>query len=161
MNKVSPEHEADGMERRNERRRRVLFFGKLSDETGTRVVECGISNVSAAGAQVRLYAEHSLPDQVYLIDAKTSSAHWAEIIWRRGLRWGLSFAETYDLEKDVPEKQKFLKRILVETKLRQIEVLEGKGFTLDEALDAVGATRTLLERWRRDSLLRPQKSSGA
>jgi hypothetical protein len=154
MNKLSPEHEVDQDDRRNEPRRRVLFFGKLSDPTGAQIVECAISNVSAKGAQVRLFAEHSFPDQVFLIDAKTNLAHLAEIVWRRGNRWGLNFTETHDLEKDAPANLQFLKRLLIETKLRQIELLEGKGFSLDEALDAIGGTRTLYERWRRESLLR-------
>jgi hypothetical protein len=154
MNELSPERELE--ERRNERRRRVLFFGKISDATGAQVAECAISNVSPKGAQVRLYADHSFPDRVYLIDAKTQSAHLADVIWRRGERWGLSFVETYDLEKAVPERLKFLKRLFIDTKLRQIEVLEGKGFTLEEALDAIGTARAVYERWRRESLLREQ-----
>jgi hypothetical protein len=154
MKEPSLEHEAAGEDRRHARRRRVLLFGKLSDATGSHVAECAISNVSPSGAQVKMYTDDSFVDQVYLIDTKTHSAHWGEIIWRRGQRWGLRFAETYDLDQDVPQKLKFLKRLFVETKLRQIELLEGRGFTLDEALDAVGATRTHYERWRRDNLLK-------
>jgi hypothetical protein len=154
LKEVIRDDEPDGEDRRNERRRRVLLFGKLSDSTGAHVAECAISNVSPAGAQVRLYTDDSFPDHVYLIDAKTHSAHWAEVIWRRGQRWGLNFAETYDLDQDVPPRLKFLQRLLVETKLHQVELLEARGFTLEEALDAIGTTRTLYERWRRDSLLR-------
>jgi hypothetical protein len=156
MNELSPEHELDREDRRNERRRRVLLFGKLSDATGVDVVECAISNLSKTGAQVRLYTDHSFGDSTFLIDAKTSSAHLAKIIWRQGLRWGLRFTETYDLQKDIPAKLAFLKRLLIETKLRQVGLLEGKGFTLDEALDAIGATRTDYERWRRESFLREE-----
>jgi hypothetical protein len=134
----------------------VLFFGKISDATGAKVADCAISNVSPKGAQVRLYADHSFPNRVYLIDAKTQSAHLAQVIWRRRERWGLRFVETLDLEKAVPTNLKFLKRLFIDSKLRQIEVLEGKGFTLEEALDAIGTTRTDYERWRRESLLREQ-----
>lgn len=154
MNETSPEHGGDsGEERRNERRRRVLLFGKLSDATGAQVAECAVSNLSPAGAQVRLDTEHSFPSYVYLIDAKTHSAHLAEIIWHRGHRLGLSFRETFDLDKEIPDRLSFLKTLLIEAKLRQVELLEAKGFTLDEALEAIGATRTAYERWRRDVIL--------
>jgi len=150
MSKVAPiSGTGSSEERRNERRRRVLLFGRLSDLTGAKTVECAISNVSPTGAQVRLYAEHALGERVYLIDAKTHSAHLAAIIWRRGDRLGLHFIETYDLEREIPERIAFLKGLFIETKLRQIALLEAKGFTREEALEAIGATLMLFERWRR------------
>jgi hypothetical protein len=142
-----------GEERRYERRRRVLLFGRVSDATGGEVGYCAISNLSAAGAQVRLYTEGSFPSHVYLIDAKTHSAHLSEIMWQRADRLGLSFRERFDLDNEVPERLSFLKTLLIETKLRQVEMLEAKGFTLDEALEAIGAARATYERWRRESLL--------
>jgi hypothetical protein len=154
MTSLSPVSGADsGEERRNERRRRVLLFGKVSDATGAHVAECAISNLSAIGAQIRLYGEHTPPSHVYLIDAKTHSAHLSEVIWRRGDRVGLSFLTTFDLDKEIPERLHFLKTLLIATKLRQVELLEGKGFTLDESLEAISATRTAYERWRREVLL--------
>jgi hypothetical protein len=154
MTKISPERGEDsGEERRNERRRRVLLFGKISDPTGAQVAECAISNLSPIGAQIRLYGEYLPPSQVYLIDAKTLSAHLSEVIWHRSDRLGLSFRTTLDLEKEIPERLHFLKTLLIATKLRQVELLEGKGFTLDESLEAIGATRTTYERWRREVLL--------
>src|SRR5262245_21319908 len=107
MNRLSPEYELDRDDRRNERRRRVLSFGKLSEKTGAQLVECAISNVSAHGAEIRLYTDYSFPDHVFLIDAKMNLAHSAEIVWRRGQRWGLNFAETHDLEKYVPANLQF------------------------------------------------------
>lgn len=153
MSEHLQEQSVSSEERRNERRRRVLLFGKLSDATGTQVGDCAISNLSAAGAQIRLYTEDSFPSHVYLIDAKTHSAHHAEIIWQRADRLGLSFRETYDLNKEIPGRLSFLKTLLIETKLRQVEMLEAKGFTLEEALEAISATRTAYERWRRETLV--------
>jgi PilZ domain len=153
MTKLSLVSTDSGEERRNERRRRVLFFGKVADATGAEVAECAISNLSAIGAQLRLYGDYAPPSQVYLIDAKTHSAHLSEVIWHRGDRLGLSFRTTFDLEKEIPERLHFLKTLLIATKLRQVELLEGKGFSLDEALEAIGATRTAYERWRREHLL--------
>jgi len=154
MSELLQEHGGkSGEERRNERRRRVLLFGRVSDATGAQIGECAISNLSAAGAQVRLYTEDSFPSHIYLIDAKTHSAHLSEIIWQRADRLGLSFRETYDLDKEIPDRLSFLKTLLIDTKLRQVEMLEAKGFTLDEALEAIGATRTTYERWRREGLL--------
>lgn len=145
-----------GEERRGERRRRVLLFGRLADATGAQVADCAITNLSATGAQVRLYTEQSLPHLVYLLEAKTHAAHLSEIVWQRDGRLGLRFRETHDLDKEVPHRLSFLKALLIEAKLKQVDMLEAKGFTLDEALEAIGTTRTLYERWRREELLHEQ-----
>jgi hypothetical protein len=142
-----------GEEHRAERRRRVLLFGRLSDATGAHLADCAISNLSATGAQVRLDAPESVPSLVYLIDPRTHTAHLCLVIWRRDDRLGLRFNNTFDLDKEIDERLHFLKTQLVEAKLKQVEILEAKGFTLDEALEAVGATRTTYERWRREELL--------
>jgi len=148
------EHSGDGdEERRIERRRRVLFFGRILDATGTHLTDCAITNLSSTGVQVRLYAARTLPSQVYLIDPKTHAAHLCEIVWQRGDRLGLHFRETFDLEQEIDKGLHFLKTQLIEAKLKQVYLLEAKGFTLDQALEAIGATRTTYERWRREELL--------
>ena len=147
---------ANGEERRVERRRRVLLFGRLSDATGAKLTDCAISNLSLSGAQVRPYTEKSFPRLVYLLEAKTHTAHLAEIVWQRDGRLGLSFRETFDLDGDIPDRLSFLKELLIDMKLKQVEMLEAKGFTLEEALEAIGATRTTYERWRRGEMLHEQ-----
>lgn len=140
-------------ERRGARRRRVLLFGRISDATGAQIAECAISNLSLTGAQIRLYTEQSFPSLVYLLNSKTHAAHLSEIVWHSDGRMGLDFRETFDLDGDIPDRLSFLKTLLIDTKLRQVELLEAKGFTLNEALEAIGASRTSYERWRRESLL--------
>lgn len=131
----------------------MLFFGRISDATGAQVADCAISNLSPTGAQVRLYAERTLPRLVYLIEPKTHAAYLCQVVWQRDDRVGLSFRNTFDLDKEIDERLHFLKTLLIETKLKQVDLLEAKGFTLDEALQAIGATRTTYERWRREELL--------
>ena len=143
-------------ERRGGRRRRVLFFGRISDATGASLADCAITNLSSTGAQVRLHAARTLPRLVYLIDPKTHAAHLCEVVWKRGDRLGLRFHNTFDLDKELDERLHFLKTLLIETKLKQVELLEAKGFTLDQALEAIGATRTTYERWLREELLHEQ-----
>jgi hypothetical protein len=150
---------SDGEERRVERRRRVLFFGRLSDATGGQVADCAISNLSPTGAQVRLYTERTLPRLVYLIEPKTHAAYLCQVVWQRDDRAGLNFRNTFDLDKEIDERLHFLKTLLIETKLKQVDLLEAKGFTLDEALEAIGATRTTYERWRREELLHEETRS--
>jgi hypothetical protein len=140
-------------ERRGERRRRVLFFGRIADETGATLTDCAITNLSSTGAQVRLYAARTLPRLVYLIDPKTHAAHLSQVVWRRDDRLGLHFHNTFDLDKELDERLHFLKTLLIETKLKQVELLETKGFSLEQALEAIGATRTTYDRWRREELL--------
>ena len=142
-----------GDERRGGRRRRVLFFGRIADATGALIADCAISNLSTTGAQIRLHGGQKPPKLVYLIEPKTHIAYLCEVVWRRDGRLGLRFHNTFDLDKDIDERLHFLKTMLIEAKLRQVELLEAKGFTLDEAIEAIGATRTTYERWRREELL--------
>ena len=154
MTTALQEHSEGGIEeRRTERRRRVLFFGRISDATGAQVADCAISNLSPTGAQVRLYAERTLPTLVYLIEPKTHAAYLCQVMWQRADRVGLCIRHTLDLDIEIDERLHFLKTLLIETKLKQVELLEAKGFSLDEALEAIGATRTVYERWRREELL--------
>lgn len=154
MTKILREQGEDGGdERRVERRRRVLFFGRISDATGGQVADCAISNLSSTGAQVRLYAERTMPKLVYLIEPKTHAAYLCQVMWQREDRAGLHFRNTFDLDGEIDERLHFLKTLLIETKLKQVELLEAKGFTLDEALEAIGAKRSTYERWRREELL--------
>ena len=159
MSEVPQYAEGSSEERRGERRRRVLLFGRISDATGSQTAECAISNLSVSGAQVRLYVDQSFPSLIYLLNAKTHTAHLSEIVWHGEGRMGLCFRETYDLEKDIPERLNFLKTLLVNTKLRQVELLEAKGFSLAEAIDAIGATRIAYERWRREALIHEETRS--
>jgi hypothetical protein len=153
MTTTLQEQSEDGSERRAERRRRVLFYGRISDATGAQVGDCAISNLSATGAQIRLCAERTPPTLIYLIEPKTHIAYLCQVVWQRGDRVGLNFRNTFDLDKEIDERLHFLKTLLIETKLKQVDLLEAKGFTLDEALETIGATRTTYERWRREVLL--------
>jgi hypothetical protein len=154
MTTTLQERSADsGEERRAARRRRVLLFGRISDATGATLADCAISNLSSTGAQVRLYAARTLPRLVYLIDPKTNTAHLCEVTWQRDDRLGLCFQNTLDLDKEIDQRLRFLKTLLIEAKLKQVKLLEAKGFSLDHALEAIGATRTAYERWRREELL--------
>jgi hypothetical protein len=147
------DHDVSGEERRGERRRRVLFFGRVSDATGAQLADCAISNLSATGAQIRLHGERKLPRLIYLIEPKTHTAYLCQVVWQRADRAGLCFQNTLDLDREIDERLHFLKRMLIETKLKQVELLEAKGFSLDDALEAIGATRIAYERWRREELL--------
>jgi hypothetical protein len=154
MTTTLQERTKDGSEeRRIERRRRVLFFGRISDATGVTLADCAISNLSSTGAQVRLHVARALPRLVYLIDPKTHTAHLCQVVWQRDDKRGLYFHNTFDLDKEIDERLHFLKTLLIEAKLKQVELLEAKGFALDQALEAIGATRTTYERWRREELL--------
>ena len=157
MSDASQEHDPDGgQERRNELRRRVLLLGTIADLASTPLAECTIRGLSDTGAQIRLRTDEPLPGAFYLVDAKHHRAHRAETVWRDDDLMGVKFRETVDLDGAIPLRLKFLKRLLGGAKLRQIEVLEAKGFALDDALAATGTTRPVYESWRRDGLLREE-----
>jgi hypothetical protein len=154
MSETYAEQSCDtGNERRMTRRRRVLLGGHIADPTGAWSAECTISNVSDGGAQIRIQPSDTPPDNVYLIDLKTHYAHLSRIAWQANDRVGLSFRETLDLETELPERLTFLKTMLIEAKLKQVEQLQHKGTSLEDALSATGVTRLGYDRWRRDRLI--------
>jgi hypothetical protein len=154
MSETYAEQSCDtGTERRMTRRRRVLLGGHVADLAGAWAAECTISNVSEGGAQIRVQPCGSLPNDVYLIDLKTHYAHLSRIAWQANDRIGLSFRESLDLETELPERLTFLKAMLIEAKLKQVEQLQRKGISLEDALSATGVTRLGYDRWRRELLI--------
>ena len=82
--------------RRTQARRRVLLTGKIVQDDGA-VRDCAIRNLSEQGAQVRVGDTHWLPDEFYLIEVRSGSAHRAEVSWRSSSLAGLRLSDRIDL----------------------------------------------------------------
>src|SRR5580658_4614937 len=86
-----------GLCRRASLRRRVLLSAIIFDRTTGAVHHCGLDNVSEGGARIRLSERCLLPPKFWVIACTTGLAYWAEIVWRRDDRLGVSAPEPIDL----------------------------------------------------------------
>jgi hypothetical protein len=124
--------------RRLPRSTRVLFSGVIVDLKGKAVLDCTIRDLSVDGAQVSVSKELVVNSEVYVVDAHNRAAHRSRVAWSARDRAGLSFLATIDLSRTLPPELDFLKRILLETKLRQIMKLTRQGVTSATARAMVG-----------------------
>lgn len=85
--------------RRASWRQRVLLSALIFDRTTGSVHHCGLDNVSEGGARIRLSERCLLPPKFWVIACRTGLAYWAEIIWRRDDRLGVSAVEPIDLSE--------------------------------------------------------------
>ena len=128
-------------------RRRAPMSAKLTDLKGQLVIECTVRDVSTVGAQVALPSGQPIPDKVFLIDLTNRVAYKCHVPWWRPQSAGLAFQETYKLDEDVPPQLAFLKRVLIESKLEEVDRLTQKGRTLTDAVEIAGMTGAMYIKW--------------
>jgi hypothetical protein len=99
-------------DKRRDRRRRVLFGGKIVFDQAARSIDCTIRDVSETGAQVRLAGFELLPETVHLIELRRGLAHEAKVAWVRPPHVGLLFLKSHPLAEAAPGSQLELMRRL-------------------------------------------------
>jgi hypothetical protein len=149
MDKMNDGHRDNhgGLSRRAVRRR-VLMGGLIVSPCGSDVLECTIHDRSEAGGKVRLPDERQIPMKCYFVDLRHQNVHTAELIWRRGKFIGLSLSEAHTLDDPPPSELEHVYQPSVRAKLRQIGILGRIGYTLDDCLSLVGASRVTYAQWR-------------
>ena len=125
-------------ERRHRRRKRVLLGGVVCDVYGETAIDCTIRGLSAGGAQVQLAETIQLDREICLVDTWKDWAYLAKVAWIKGDRAGLSFVRSYGLLPEPPAPLQFLKRVLLDAKLRQVRALVERGRSAEEATRMVG-----------------------
>jgi hypothetical protein len=128
-------------------RKRVPLAAKLTDLKGHFVVDCTVRDISVVGAQVAIPNGKPIPDKVFLIDLKNRVAYMAHVPWWRPQSAGLAFQETYKLDGDLPPQLLFLKEILIESKLKEVESLTAEGRSLSDAVEIAGLTGATYVKW--------------
>jgi len=128
-------------------RRRAPMSAKLTDLKGQFVVDCTVRDISVVGAQVALPNGQPIPEKVFLIDLTNRIAYKCHVPWWRPQSAGLAFQETHKLDEDVPPQLAFLKEILIEGKLEQVDALTAKGNTLADAVQIAGMTGAMYIKW--------------
>ncbi len=107
-----------GAEHRLQPRRRVLLSGKLVYGDMEMTLDCAISDLSTAGARIRLSGPEPLADPAYLIDVRHGLAFKVSEVWREDAVVGLKFSDYYDLKDPPPELPKLVRMIWVEQQTR-------------------------------------------
>lgn len=87
----APPEIAHEMDRREERRARVLKAGKIVYDKGHSVVDCIVRDITALGARVRLTQNLHIPDEFELLVVSDSELHPAKVLWRSYTECGLLF----------------------------------------------------------------------
>ena len=128
----------DAEERRGVPRKRVLSSGMIVGTDGEFPIYCTIEDIGATGAAVLLPVQLKTGRQVYLVDSHNQAAYLANIVWTRPSQVGLSFIRSYSLKQTVPAELKFLKELLLQSKLRNVQALIKRGVSLESAACTVG-----------------------
>ena len=125
-------------ERRTLPRTAVLWTGVIAMREGHRPFDCIIRNIHEQGAEISSKKTVKQSEQVYLVVPRNEMAYLGTVAWIDADRAGLSFSETYDLNRALPPEVVFLKYVLVQTKLRQVLALVQQGTSLADAAKVVG-----------------------
>jgi len=128
-------------------RKRVPMSAKLTDLKGQFVIDCTVRDISIVGAQVALPNGQPIPDKVFLVDLSNRIAYKAHVPWWRPQSAGLAFQETHKLDEELPPQLAFLKRVLIEAKLEEVDSLTAKGRTLSDAVEIAGMTGAMYVKW--------------
>ena len=129
-----------GLERRIMPRTSVLWTGVVCETDGANVFDCTIRNINDGGAEIDAKKTSAVGDQVYLLVTRSQVAYRASVAWVQNERIGLSFSQTHEVGPGLPLDLKFLRYLLVQTKLRQMLGLVQRGIPLDEAARVTGWT---------------------
>src|SRR5688572_1577556 len=125
-------------ERRKLARKKSLLSGVIAERDGGSPTDCCIHDTTASSAQVSCSRTLPIGAQVYLLDTNNKAAHLARVVWCRSGRAGLDFIDSHVIGLALPAKLKFLWRLFLEAKLKEVYRLVAAGKALDLALSTAG-----------------------
>ena len=96
------------------------------------------SKTLTPGAQVGLSKPLPIGAQIYLLDANNKVAHLARVVWRRSDRAGLSFIESHAIGFRMPPSLRFLWKLFLESKFKEVYRLVSGGVPIELALSTTG-----------------------
>src|SRR5258705_5177258 len=153
MRKNAPEVplDPDPAEQRRRPRKSALLSGVIADVNGENVSDCIIRDIHAHGAQIGFSKKLPMDSQIYLLDTSNQNAYLANVAWNNSHRAGLSFVQSYAVGFALPPKLKFLWRLLLEAKLREVDRAVSKGITVGLAWRSVGLAEVHLDQMAQHS----------
>jgi hypothetical protein len=122
--------------------------GLLARDDHSEPLNCLIRNISPDGAQIRVNAAQSVPEQGYMINLKTRSAYHAHTVWRRGSLTGLGLSSECAISEMMPAHLEFLRSLFIEAKVCQVDQLTAEGIGREAALHKCDITEELYRRGR-------------
>ena len=128
-------------EQRRLPRKNALLSGILSDLNGETASDCTIQDINARGAAIGIPGKLPIGAQAYLLDTGNRAAHLSRVVWSNADRSGLLFVQSYAMGFGLPPRMRFLWRLLLEAKLRQVDRAVAMGIQAGLALSTVGLTR--------------------
>ena len=108
----------EAAERRGGGRQRVLLAGKIVQGGGAFSSDCGIRDLSEAGARIRLPAPVPVGEDFYLIEMRNGRAYHAEVRWRSDTEIGVSFRHPDPVDDPASPQRRMLQRLWVDAAAR-------------------------------------------
>ena len=138
--------ESSSIERRRLPRKVALMRAVVASVNGDNVFDCMIRDMNTGGAQIDYSKTLSVGEEVYLLDIGNRGAHLAKVVWTNSDRAGLSFLKSYAVGLGLPLPLKFLWRLLLEAKLKEIDRAIRQGIPVGLAFSTVGLAEEDLHR---------------
>jgi hypothetical protein len=139
----------DPSERRRLPRKDVLLNAVVAGLDGEIVFDCTIKDMNAGSAQIGFTSEFPLPAQIYLLDTSSRTAHLANVSWSNSESAGLAFVKSYAIGIALQPQFKFLWRLLLGAKLREVYRVVASGVPVGLAFNTVGLSESQLEQMAR------------
>jgi hypothetical protein len=136
--KVAPD--ADPSDQRVLPRKTALLNAVVCDLNGENAADCFIRDINARSAQISFANNLPIGSEIYLLDTTSKAAYLARVVWNRAGRAGLHFKSGHALNLGLAPKLKFLWRLFLEAKMREVYRFVSSGIPLELALSAAGVT---------------------
>jgi hypothetical protein len=141
--------EPDPSERRRWPRKEGLLSGVVADVNGEISFDCTILDMNPQGAQIAFSDKLPLGEQIYLLDISNLTAYLASVAWNNSDRAGLSFVQSCAIGLALPPGLKFLWRLFLEAKLRELDRVVAKGVPVGLAFRTIGLSDADLDQMAR------------
>jgi len=119
-------------------RKPVLMTGVVAGVNGDNVSDCTIRDMNARGAQIELSKPLSVGEEIFLLVTDNRAAHLASVAWANSCRAGLSFRKSHAVGLGLSPPLKFLWRLFLGAKLKEIDRAIANGVPVPLAFSAVG-----------------------
>src|SRR5262245_56244228 len=129
---------ADPLEKRALPRKKALLTAVIVDVGGTTACDCTIQDITIRSAQIGFARPIPIGTQIYLLDASNRIAHLARVVWCRSERAGVSFIQSHEIGWKLPSSLKFLWRVFLEAKFKEVYRLVSTGVKVVLALSTAG-----------------------
>ena len=120
--------------------------GLLVRDGHSEPLNCLIRNISRDGAQIRVNAAQSVPEQGYMINLKSRCMYQTRAVWRRGSLAGLGLDQKIAINNLLPANLEYLGRLFLEAKMRQVNQLISEGMERTAAFRKCGVAEKLNRR---------------